>query len=79
MFIKKIIKKVYNEYDHRPLCLRYISPITHLFVGKPLGKGTFGHVKLGSHILTGEKVIIHRIEHCIIGCCEDFRERQNKR
>ena len=27
------------------------------YVGKALGKGTFGQVKLGTHILTGEKVI----------------------
>jgi hypothetical protein len=26
-------------------------------VGKALGKGTFGHVKQGTHVLTGEKVI----------------------
>lgn len=25
--------------------------------GKTIGKGTFGKVKLGKHILTGEKVI----------------------
>ena len=25
-------------------------------LGKPLGKGTFGQVKQGTHILTGEKV-----------------------
>jgi len=24
--------------------------------GKPIGEGTFGKVKLGTHILTGEKV-----------------------
>ena len=28
------------------------------FIGKPLGKGTFGQVKQGTHILTGEKVCI---------------------
>ena len=27
-----------------------------LILGKPLGKGTFGQVKQGTHILTGEKV-----------------------
>jgi len=26
-------------------------------LGKALGEGTFGKVKLGTHILTGEKVI----------------------
>ncbi len=27
-----------------------------VIVGKALGKGTFGHVKQGTHVLTGEKV-----------------------
>lgn len=27
-------------------------------LGKTIGEGTFGKVKLGTHILTGEKVII---------------------
>jgi hypothetical protein len=29
-------------------------------LGKALGEGTFGKVKLGTHILTGEKVSLHR-------------------
>ena len=31
-------------------------------VGKTLGEGTFGKVRLGSHILTGEKVAIKILE-----------------
>ena len=31
--------------------------IGHYILGKSIGEGTFGKVKLGSHILTGEKVI----------------------
>ena len=30
--------------------------IGHYIMGKALGKGTFGQVKQGTHILTGEKV-----------------------
>ena len=30
--------------------------IGHYMLGKALGEGTFGKVKLGTHILTGEKV-----------------------
>ena len=30
--------------------------LTHLKLGKTIGKGTFGKVKLGNHNLTGEKV-----------------------
>ena len=28
----------------------------HYILGKALGEGTFGKVKLGTHVLTGEKV-----------------------
>ena len=28
----------------------------HYILGKTIGEGTFGKVKLGTHILTGEKV-----------------------
>jgi serine/threonine protein kinase len=30
--------------------------IGHYIIGKAIGEGTFGKVKLGTHILTGEKV-----------------------
>lgn len=30
--------------------------IGHYIIGKEIGQGTFGKVKLGTHILTGEKV-----------------------
>ena len=30
-------------------------------LGKALGEGTFGKVKLGTHILTGEKVSFEKI------------------
>ena len=32
------------------------------FLGKTLGEGTFGKVRLGTHILTGEKVAIKILE-----------------
>lgn len=32
------------------------NTIGHYMLGKALGEGTFGKVKLGTHILTGEKV-----------------------
>jgi 5'-AMP-activated protein kinase catalytic alpha subunit len=31
-------------------------------IGKDLGKGTFGKVKVGTHVLTGEKVAIKVLE-----------------
>jgi serine/threonine protein kinase len=35
------------------------NTIGHYILGKSLGEGTFGKVKLGTHILTGEKVNIN--------------------
>jgi hypothetical protein len=32
------------------------NAVGHYIMGKSLGQGTFGKVKLGTHILTGEKV-----------------------
>jgi hypothetical protein len=32
------------------------NAVGHYILGKSLGQGTFGKVKLGTHILTGEKV-----------------------
>jgi hypothetical protein len=32
------------------------NAVGHYILGKSLGEGTFGKVKLGTHILTGEKV-----------------------
>jgi serine/threonine protein kinase len=34
------------------------NAVGHYILGKTLGEGTFGKVKLGTHILTGEKVNI---------------------
>lgn len=33
------------------------NSVGHYILGKSLGQGTFGKVKLGTHILTGEKVM----------------------
>ena len=38
------------------------SNVTQYLLGKTLGEGTFGKVKLGTHILTGEKVAIKILE-----------------
>jgi 5'-AMP-activated protein kinase, catalytic alpha subunit len=37
-------------------------PATQYILGKTLGEGTFGKVKLGTHILTGEQVAIKILE-----------------
>jgi len=34
------------------------NTIGQYILGKALGEGTFGKVKLGTHILTGEKVLL---------------------
>jgi len=33
-----------------------------LFIGRSLGQGTFGKVRLGTHLITGEKVAIKILE-----------------
>jgi len=38
------------------------ATIGHYVLGKALGEGTFGKVKLGTHILTGEKVAVKVLE-----------------
>ena len=41
--------------------------IGHYVIGKNIGEGTFGKVKLGTHVLTGEKVSKNKIIS-IVGC-----------
>lgn len=36
--------------------------IGHYIIGKTIGEGTFGKVKLGTHILTGDKVAVKVLE-----------------
>jgi len=36
--------------------------IGNYYVGKSIGEGTFGKVKMGTHTLTGEKVAIKILE-----------------
>ena len=49
-----------------------------LYLGKTIGKGTFGKVKLGSHNLTGEKVNFNLVYE-LLGCSQNLRKRQNSR
>lgn len=39
-----------------------ITFVTNELTGRDLGKGTFGKVKVGTHILTGEKVAVKILE-----------------
>lgn len=48
----------WKEKENWQLCVRYIAS----YIGKTLGKGTFGKVKVGIHTLTGEKVAIKILE-----------------
>jgi serine/threonine protein kinase len=41
------------------------NAVGHYILGKSLGQGTFGKVKLGTHILTGEKVSMEFISYII--------------
>ena len=46
----------------RALCLRFIACGGHYVLGKTIGEGTFGKVKLGTHLLTNESVAIKILE-----------------
>ncbi len=46
------------------------NAVGHYILGKSLGQGTFGKVKLGTHILTGEKVTIVSFHVSFIGGCK---------
>jgi hypothetical protein len=48
-----------SNVGHYSLCNLYIILIQSL--GSSVGEGTFGKVKLGKHILTGEKVILYSL------------------
>ena len=41
---------------------RKSKSIGHYLLGKTLGEGTFGKVRIGTHIMTGEKVAIKILE-----------------
>lgn len=43
---------------HEAVTKKKSRSIGHYIIGKNIGEGTFGKVKLGTHILTGEKVRI---------------------
>jgi serine/threonine protein kinase len=45
------------------------NAVGHYILGKALGEGTFGKVKLGTHILSGEKVNLRLFKYCV-GCCK---------
>lgn len=49
----------------------------HFILGKTLGEGTFGKVRLGTHILTGEKVAVKVLEKSKIKDKKDV-ERINR-
>ena len=56
-----------KSYDNafefrRPVASKNIGPF---ILGEKLGQGTFGIVRLGTHILTGEKVAIKILEKAI--------------
>ena len=45
-----------SQRDDKEKSSRQGNTIGHYVLGKTLGEGTFGKVKLGTHILTAEKV-----------------------
>ena len=59
--------------------INYVSIILclNLNLVTSVGEGTFGKVKLGKHVLTGEKVRFIKFEASILGGCQDSREVEN--
>ena len=51
----KIDRKLFNRFH-------FLLTLNQVFKGKTIGEGTFGKVKVGVHILTGEKVAIKILE-----------------
>ena len=51
-------------FDLRSSWQKQLLPLSlgHYILGKTIGEGTFGKVKLGTHILTGEKVAVKILE-----------------
>lgn len=49
-----------------------VKRVSNYIIDKNLGKGTFGDVKLATHVLTGEKVAIKILEKAKISREEDF-------
>ena len=47
-----------NSYKNKKNSLNLEETIGNFIIGKSLGKGTFGKVKIGTHKITGEKVAI---------------------
>ena len=47
-----------NSYKIKKNSLNLEETIGNFILGKSLGKGTFGKVKIGTHKITGEKVAI---------------------
>ena len=46
----------------RATASRKTKSIGHYILGRTIGEGTFGKVKLGNHILTNEKVAVKILE-----------------
>jgi serine/threonine protein kinase len=55
------------------------NAVGHYILGKTLGEGTFGKVKLGTHILTGEKVRPDKPLNDPLGGRQSARKVKNKR
>ena len=49
-----------------------VKRVSNYIIEKQLGRGTFGDVKLATHVLTGEKVAIKILEKSRISREEDF-------
>ncbi|CAL6040242.1 Kinase [Hexamita inflata] len=51
----------------------HVKRVSNYITGKQLGRGTFGDVRLATHMITGERVAMKILEKEKIKCEDDFR------
>lgn len=54
--LKRLLQQVLKKPPTMSGITPFVTDIFITFLGTSVGEGTFGKVKLGKHILTGEKV-----------------------
>lgn len=51
----------------------HVKRVSHYITGKSLGRGSFGDVRLATHMISGERVAMKILEKSKISCEDDFK------